>query len=38
MTKDLALCIHGKNMKPEHYLETSKFLDAVVLTLKDISK
>ncbi|MCH8547044.1 MAG: NADP-dependent isocitrate dehydrogenase, partial [Cryomorphaceae bacterium] len=22
MTKDLALCIHGTEMKPEHYLNT----------------
>jgi len=22
MTKDLALAVHGKNLKPEHYLET----------------
>ena len=29
MTKDLALAIHGKDLKPEHYLETKKFLDAI---------
>jgi len=29
MTKDLALAIHGANLKPEHYLETKKFLDAI---------
>jgi len=27
MTKDLALVIHGKEMKKEHYLTTSEFLD-----------
>lgn len=27
MTKDLALVIHGKNMKKEHYLTTREFLD-----------
>ena len=27
MTKDLALVIHGKEMKEEHYLTTSEFLD-----------
>lgn len=26
MTKDLALCIHGKDLKPEHYLYTEDFL------------
>jgi isocitrate dehydrogenase len=29
MTKDLALTIHGKNMKPEHYLTTEGFLMAI---------
>jgi len=30
MTKDLAGCIYGlKNVKPEHYLYTSDFLDAI---------
>ena len=29
MTKDLALCIHGKEMKPEHYLTTEEFLAAL---------
>jgi isocitrate dehydrogenase len=38
MTKDLALCIHGKELKPEHYLETSKFLDEIVITLNEINK
>jgi len=26
MTKDLALCIHGKDMKREHYIETVEFM------------
>jgi len=29
MTKDLALTIHGKNMKPDHYLTTEGFLTAI---------
>jgi isocitrate dehydrogenase len=29
MTKDLALCIHGKAMKREHYLTTGDFMSAV---------
>ena len=29
MTKDLALCIHGKDMKPDHYLETVKFMETI---------
>ena len=29
MTKDLALCIYGKEMKPEHYLTTEQFLDCL---------
>ena len=27
MTKDLALCIHGKDMREEHYLFTEQFLE-----------
>jgi len=27
MTKDLALCIHGKEMKDEHWLATEDFKD-----------
>ncbi|MBP9675058.1 MAG: hypothetical protein KBD63_08195, partial [Bacteriovoracaceae bacterium] len=27
MTKDLALCVHGENLKSEHYLNTEAFLD-----------
>jgi isocitrate dehydrogenase len=29
MTKDLALCIHGENLKREHYLSTEQFLDVI---------
>ena len=29
MTKDLALTIHGKDLKEEHYLTTEQFLDAL---------
>jgi isocitrate dehydrogenase len=29
MTKDLALIIHGKNLKEEHYLTTQEFLSAL---------
>lgn len=29
MTKDLALAIHGKNMKREHWVVTDKYMDAV---------
>jgi isocitrate dehydrogenase len=34
MTKDLALCIHGGDLKPEHYLTTEEFLDALDAELK----
>ena len=34
MTKDLALCIHGKDMTSEHYLTTEEFLDALDSELK----
>jgi isocitrate dehydrogenase len=34
MTKDLALCIHGKNMKDEHWMETMDFLNAISEHLK----
>jgi isocitrate dehydrogenase len=27
MTKDLALCIHGRDLRPDHYLTTEQFLD-----------
>lgn len=36
MTKDLAVCIHGNNVKHgEHYLYTEEFMDAVDTTLKN---
>lgn len=35
MTKDLALIIHGKKMKPEHYLNTEAFLNALDSGMKD---
>ncbi len=34
MTKDLALCIHGSDLKEEHYLTTEQFLDALDQNLK----
>lgn len=33
MTKDLAVCIHGEKVGPEHYLTTEKFLNAIQTTL-----
>merc|ERR1719183_577485 len=33
MTKDLALCIHGKNLQREHYQETVEFLDTIAANL-----
>jgi isocitrate dehydrogenase len=39
MTKDLAVCIHGNNVKHgEHYLYTEEFMDAVDTTLKALLK
>jgi isocitrate dehydrogenase len=35
MTKDLALSIHGSDLKPEHYLTTQKFMDAITEGLKE---
>jgi len=29
MTKDLALCIHGKNLQREHYIETVEYMDTI---------
>ena len=29
MTKDLAVCIHGDAVRPEHYLTTEQFMDAL---------
>lgn len=34
MTKDLALCIHGKDLQPQHYLTTEEFLEALDNGLK----
>ena len=34
MTKDLALCIHGKDLNESHYLTTEDFLDALDQELK----
>ena len=34
MTKDLALAIHGKQMKREHYVTTTDFLDHIRESLK----
>jgi len=34
MTKDLALLIHGNAMKPEHFLNTGEFLEAIDANLK----
>jgi isocitrate dehydrogenase len=34
MTKDLALCVHGDNLRPEHYLDTESFLDAIEMELR----
>ncbi len=34
MTKDLALCIHGKDLKPDHYLNTEEFLNKIDENLK----
>ncbi|WP_159517009.1 isocitrate dehydrogenase (NADP(+)) [Sunxiuqinia indica] len=35
MTKDLALIIHGKDLKEEHYLTTQEFLNAIDENLKN---
>ncbi|WP_016776139.1 isocitrate dehydrogenase (NADP(+)) [Anaerophaga thermohalophila] len=34
MTKDLALTIHGKDMKEEHYLNTEAFMETLAANLK----
>lgn len=34
MTKDLALILHGSQLKREHYLNTEEFIDAVAAELK----
>jgi isocitrate dehydrogenase len=35
MTKDLAVCIHGERVTPEHYLTTEGFLDCLERRLKE---
>jgi len=35
MTKDLALCIHGKDMKREHYIETVEFMKTLGRNLSE---
>ncbi|MEA1876872.1 MAG: NADP-dependent isocitrate dehydrogenase, partial [Bacteroidota bacterium] len=35
MTKDLALIIHGADLKPEHYLSTEDFFDALEQNFKN---
>ena len=35
MTKDLALIVHGKELKEEHYLTTEQFLEAINKNLKN---
>jgi isocitrate dehydrogenase len=35
MTKDLAVCIHGSEIKTEHYLTTEAFLEAIDKNLKE---
>jgi isocitrate dehydrogenase len=34
MTKDLAVCIHGDKVQPEHYMYTEDFLDVIDAELK----
>lgn len=34
MTKDLALCIHGKELNESHYLTTENFLNAIRINLE----
>ncbi|OMJ89959.1 hypothetical protein SteCoe_7744 [Stentor coeruleus] len=34
MTKDLALCIHEKNMRREHWLNTEQFIDKIAENLR----
>ena len=33
MTKDLALCVHGAALTPDHYLTTEAFLDLLAVNL-----
>jgi len=34
MTKDLAMCIHDKNMKREHWVTTNKFMETIEKALR----
>jgi isocitrate dehydrogenase len=34
MTKDLAMCIHGNNTRPEHFMYTEDFLSLLDTNLK----
>jgi isocitrate dehydrogenase len=34
MTKDLALCIHGKNLQKSHYLTTEQFFSVLAENLR----
>merc|ERR1719238_2224199 len=38
MTKDLALCIYGKNLKREHYIETVEYMETLALNLNTALK
>ncbi len=38
MTKDLALIVYGENLKPEHYLTTEGFLNALEINMKKCIK
>jgi len=38
MTKDLALCIYGKNLKREHYIETVQYMETLALNLNTALK
>jgi isocitrate dehydrogenase len=38
MTKDLALAIHGKDMKREHWVLTNEFMDAVKVSYEPRSR
>jgi isocitrate dehydrogenase len=34
MTKDLALCVHGDNVKRENYQNTEEFMDKIAENLR----
>lgn len=36
MTKDLALILHGENLKPEHYLSTEEFMMAINMNFNQV--